>query len=141
MKSKILVATIGAACFSVLLAGCSGDKDEATTPYSTTSESEPYSTTAEPEKSGSMKDSAGSAMDSTKEMGDDAATSMKDTSSDAVDGAKKMKDDAMNLGRDKMSGGDANMDAETEMNSAGSKMDKMKDDAGKKMDEGLNKRP
>jgi hypothetical protein len=125
MKSKMLLTTIGAACFSVLLVGCYGDKEEANSPYSATPETE---------MSGSMmddvKESAGSVADSAKDMAGDA----KDATVDAVDKVKDMTAEAVKSGeaavssmKDKMTGSDAaDIDAESEA-------DKMKDDLGSHM--------
>ncbi|MEH6358386.1 MAG: hypothetical protein V7745_05320 [Pseudomonadales bacterium] len=132
MKSKMLLTTIGAACLSVLLVGCYGDKEEASSPSSATSETE---------MSGSMmddvKESAGSVVDSVEDMAGDAVSGAKDAAGAAVDSVKDMTVDAVESGQaavddavkgvqDKMSGSDADMDAESEI-------DKMKDDLGAQM--------
>ena len=113
MKSKMLLTTIGAACFSVLLVGCYGDKEEA---------SSPSSATPETEMSGSMmddvKESAGSVVDSVEDMAGDAMSGAKDAAAGAVDTVKDVQD--------KMADSDAGMDAESEI-------DKMKDDLGAQM--------
>jgi len=88
MKSKILLTTIGAACFSVLLAGCYGDKEEA---------SSPSSVTPETEMSGSMTDdmneSAGAVVESVEEMSGDVVSKVEDVVAETVDTDKSAMDD------------------------------------------------
>jgi len=122
MKSKLLLTTVGVACFS-LLVGCYGDKEEA---------SSSSSVTPETEMSGSMtedvKESADAVVESAEEMADEAVSAVEDVVADTVEAGQAAVDDAVADMQEKMSGSDAGTDVEA---------DKLKQDLGAE----LNKLP
>ena len=125
MKSKMFLTTLGAACISVLLVGCYGDKEEASTPSSATPETEMSGAMMD-----DMKEYAGSVVDSVEGMaGDtmsDAVDSVNGMTADSINSGQAAVDDAVKGVQGSMSASDADMDVESEV-------DGMKADLGAQM--------
>jgi hypothetical protein len=114
MKSKMFLTTLGAACISVLLVGCYGDKEEASTPSSATPETGMSGAMMD-----DMKEYAGSVVDSVEGMaGDtmsDAVDSVNGMTADSINSGQAAVDDAVKGVQGSMSASDADMDVESEV--------------------------
>jgi len=88
MKSKMLLTTVGVACFSLLLGGCGSDKDAASSSSST-------SAAPETEMTDDMKESADAVVESAEEMSDEADSKGEDVVADTVESGQTEVDDAM----------------------------------------------
>ena len=129
MKSRLFLKMISATCFSVLLVGCYGDKEEASLPSSAAPEAEMSGSMMYSVKEStdsvvdSVEDMAGDAMSGAKDAAAGVVDTVKDMTADAVDAGQAIIDDAVKGVQEKISDSNADMNVDAEV-------DGMKSDLG-----------